>query len=1339
MTSRWYDTSDSEREQPGWRVPASTSRAAERALRKQRAKEANKDYSDTETESDTSARDTDDDSLLENMAVAARRATRAKPGYRRWHRPARGDRSRIDEAQSRWDAAMATPLSSGGDSPLGGDDDDEAQAVVGVTGASGKEATGGSAVAGEKRDRRATGPPTDDVSGGDFRSRLKRRAVRFGAGAGRGEAAAAESAERQSFPYEGARGGAAASQGCRRDGRRRIRPSEEVSQAVRRRSPVGMPRRDGKPPSGRRYLRSGVPDRGDCRNQGRARLTSLAAGAKAAAHEGAPQTTRKDEQIGAGERRVVPTEHGVEAAADATTEGREQADAAGAEGRQCEARPSRVQRVADFAAWAEKVTEGVRAPHSGEPKRKRRWSSSRREVDGAATGDAQGQGTTAPLGEAATADVETDGGARDAARAAEKAMISKPSARQDSSAPPGIQIGAGGRRTVPAGHGFGVTSTIDEVVGDDERNDEAARQRRLAAAAGGASGRRTPEEPTDDEARKRRRTLASERGRGFLGSRRQDAEMATSRQRERWIARLDEMGVLPKGEERAAALRSLGAQRQRADAYAAAAARAAPKGAGRPTPVAAGTSVPDGLEPPAAAAASLDEMIKLPTYSMARIASESDDFVLRAPFPVTNVSPEDDPMPPVPEASELSPDPDWRPSALTDVYTVGGIKRIMAWFEEMRRYEAAAVAKSGSGLTRPDDLVLGDEYVQPEARGRPWYLIDHIRTGGASPIVPLEEASPLAPAINGERVRSLGKEYHDKRVLDQLCDGHRNLSKCPPVTVLSANHSGALRFHDAVGKQFADDSAEEVGWLQPVVSAETPLVLQLGDERVKISGFVATCPARIEPCNGVQQNGKVRTTTDKSWPKLEVLPDGSEELAVNPLIALDELAKSEFPKTTQFAAGVAVLMQAEPAVGVAGVTRDREAAASPADYVYLWKIDLQSAYRSWHNHPSELWMFGKQWGGESYLDCRTQFGDASMVQDFSRFTDFFLWLLRRLADGDERLRRQCDSFGAPLWAALDAEPTSKEYSNWLLERTAAGLDGDHLRLSVEAGYIDDIFGAALGYDRAAAMRDLAVGLAKFLGFDVAPKKIAGPTSQMTVLGASLTLQTRILALDPDKALSYEAQVSEALKRKSSMRMTDFLSLTCKLVHAAQYRPAGRPYLTCMFTAMRQATRSGAKRVRPKTPPASRPTSMRRRTTRRCRPALRAPTPTAPSWRTATATRSRRSPRLACAPARKCLRRPRRRWPTVASRRLMTTPLPTSADRPLSSCRTCPASTPSDGRRLSPTHVRTRRRGARRRRARPRTQMGARAVRRASAQVATRPELARAPRRRRPALYALARS
>ena len=321
MTSRWYVTSDSEREQPDWRVPESTSRAAGRALRKQRAEEANEDYTDTDTGSDMSARDTDDDSLLGSMAVAARRATRAKPGYRRWRRPERGDRSRIDAAQRRWDAAMATPLGSCGDSSLGGDDDDEAHAVVGVTGASGKAATGESAVAEVKRSRRATGPLTGDASGGGFRSRLARRAMRFGDGAEREEAAAAERAERQSFPYEGAKGGAATS---RRLPTRRS-SAHQPPQGGEPGGPASVPGRYASDETGTRLRVGGTsvlgcPTGETVGNQERERLASLAADAKAAAHGGAPRTTRKDVQIGAGERRVVPTEHGVETTVDVTTD-----------------------------------------------------------------------------------------------------------------------------------------------------------------------------------------------------------------------------------------------------------------------------------------------------------------------------------------------------------------------------------------------------------------------------------------------------------------------------------------------------------------------------------------------------------------------------------------------------------------------------------------------------------------------------------------------------------------------------------------------------------------------------------------------------------------------------------------------------------------------------------------------------------------------------------------------------------------------------------------------------------------------------------------------------------
>ena len=145
--------------------------------------------------------------------------------------------------------------------------------------------------------------------------------------------------------------------------------------------------------------------------------------------------------------------------------------------------------------------------------------------------------------------------------------------------------------------------------------------------------------------------------------------LKTSRQRQRWVHQLDALGVLPQGEGRVDSIEALGAQRQRADAYAAAAARAAPGGAGRPTLVALGSSMQERLEATAVPALSLGELVQLPSYSVARVTSESDDFVRLAPFPVTNVSPAADPMPEVSDAASGVANPDWRPKTITDVCT----------------------------------------------------------------------------------------------------------------------------------------------------------------------------------------------------------------------------------------------------------------------------------------------------------------------------------------------------------------------------------------------------------------------------------------------------------------------------------------------------------------------------------------------------------------------------------------------------------------------------------------------------------------------------------------------
>ena len=113
-----------------------------------------------------------------------------------------------------------------------------------------------------------------------------------------------------------------------------------------------------------------------------------------------------------------------------------------------------------------------------------------------------------------------------------------------------LQIDAGERRTVPAGHGFKTTATIGVAVDDAERNDAESERRQLERAAEQPSAKRRPTPAvTDDVARRRKRALTHDRGRNVLGS----------RQRQRWVQQLGELGELPKGAQRAEAIKALGA------------------------------------------------------------------------------------------------------------------------------------------------------------------------------------------------------------------------------------------------------------------------------------------------------------------------------------------------------------------------------------------------------------------------------------------------------------------------------------------------------------------------------------------------------------------------------------------------------------------------------------------------------------------------------------------------------------------------------------------------------------------------------------------------------------
>ena len=390
---------------------------------------------------------------------------------------------------------------------------------------------------------------------------------------------------------------------------------------------------------------------------------------------------------------------------------------------------SRVHRVADFAKWATRVAEEAAADAASDSssvdwRRERRRRKAAKSV--AAT-------TAVPVGSTTTAaDSHQDAGAAErASREATRLIAPAPSAAGQRSEH-SVQIGARAHRTASAGGGFRVTATIDDAVDDDAQND-AESQRQLWSAAAPKAARHSRAPANDDLQRKRKRALTADRGRRVLGSRRSDelrgilkniddtrfgvaggprrsteagarlvrprgtvrtgssrsdgalpvgacsAASEATRQRDRWIHELESKGVDVRGDGSPEHLARLGSQRQRAEAYAAAAARATPGGGDRPTPVALGSSIPEGLEARAAAAMSLDELVKLPTYSMARDSSESGR--LRSPGTVPHYERV------AGGGADAEPRRNTRrvccartggPQALTDVYTPEGVRLIMA-------------------------------------------------------------------------------------------------------------------------------------------------------------------------------------------------------------------------------------------------------------------------------------------------------------------------------------------------------------------------------------------------------------------------------------------------------------------------------------------------------------------------------------------------------------------------------------------------------------------------------------------------------------------------------------
>ena len=178
--------------------------------------------------------------------------------------------------------------------------------------------------------------------------------------------------------------------------------------------------------------------------------------------------------------------------------------------------------MADFAKWATQVAEAAKADAAAasttfdwRKERRRRKSAAHTAPTREAEDDLIRVGGNRSTPRSAAKTREESGSAASASYPGDESLRRSYPGDEDSSGP-GIQVGARERRTVPAGHGFRVSATVEDVAGESEQNDD-EHQRRLREAAA-PRARRSPE-LSDDETRKRRRSPTQDRGRRTLDSR----------------------------------------------------------------------------------------------------------------------------------------------------------------------------------------------------------------------------------------------------------------------------------------------------------------------------------------------------------------------------------------------------------------------------------------------------------------------------------------------------------------------------------------------------------------------------------------------------------------------------------------------------------------------------------------------------------------------------------------------------------------------------------------------------------------------------------------------------
>lgn len=122
-------------------------------------------------------------------------------------------------------------------------------------------------------------------------------------------------------------------------------------------------------------------------------------------------------------------------------------------------------------------------------------------------------------------------------------------------------------------------------------------------------------------------------------------------------------------------------------------------------------------------------------------------------------------------------------------------------------------------------------------------------------------------------------------------------------------------------------------------------------------------------------------------------------------------------------------------------------------------------------------------------------------------------------------------------------------------------------------YLDDYFFCSAAQSSSCSdMLELAIPLCDYLGFPVAPDKVAGPCTCLTFLGIEIDSVEQVLRLPGQKLARLQSLVQEWSRKKSASKH-DLQVLLGHLNHAAAVVRPGRSFLREIISAMSRPRRS----------------------------------------------------------------------------------------------------------------------------------------------------------------------